>query len=221
MRFDILTIFPDIFDSYLNESIIKRAIENKKIKVAIHDIRAFSKDKHNRVDDSPYGGGVGMVMKVEPIYRALKNIYRRKKSCVVLLSPRGKRWNQQLAQEYSQNYDQVIFICGRYEGIDERIMEFVDYQISLGDFVLTGGELPALTILDSLARLVPGVLGKDESSQDESHSKPGYIEYPHYTRPEHFRVKNKTYSVPKVLLSGNHKEIEQWKKDNAFSQKGD
>ena len=211
MRFDILTIFPNIFNSYLNESIIKRALDKKKIKVYIHNIRDFADDKHKTVDDIPYGGGVGMVMKAGPIYRAYKSIRRTKKSICILLSAKGETWNQQTAQKMTEKYTQIILICGRYEGVDERVRNFIDAEISIGNYVLTGGELPAMVILDSVTRLLPGVLGKDESSTVESHSKKGYIEYPHYTRPRIFKIGKKSYSVPEVLTSGNHAEIKKWR----------
>lgn len=217
MRFDILTIFPNIFDSYLNESIIKRALESDHININVHDIRLFSNNRHKTVDDAPYGGGVGMVMKIEPLYSALQAIQRLERSRVILLSPRGSVWDQSTVRQYTSAYDQLILICGRYEGIDERIMEFVDEEISIGNYVLTGGELPALVVVDSISRLLPGVLGKDVSSQDESHSAPGYIEYPHYTRPEVFTVGDNSYKVPDILLSGNHALIEEWRKKNARS----
>lgn len=215
MQFDILTIFPDIFDSYINESIIGRAQEEKHITINVHNIRDFADDKHKTVDDKPYGGGVGMVMKIEPLYKCLQSVKRSQKSRVILLSPRGKKWQQQIAQSYSNEYNQIILICGRYEGVDERIQNFIDEEISIGDYVLTGGEIGALVLVDSLTRLIPGVLGKDESSDEETHSIPGYIEYPHYTRPEHFEADGIKYSVPEILMSGHHAQIEEWKKDNA------
>lgn len=215
MQYDILTIFPEIFDSYINESIIKIAQEKNKIQINTHDIRENSKDKHNKVDDKPYGGGVGMVMKIGPIYRTLEKIKRKKNSHVILFTPKGKKWNQQMAQKYAKDYSQVIMICGRYEGIDDRIKNFIDEEVSIGDYVLTGGELGALVLIDSISRLIPGVLGKDESSKEDSHSKPGYLEYPHYTRPEEFKSEGKVYKVPKILLSGNHAEIEKWREKHS------
>jgi len=213
MKFHIITIFPNIFDSYINESIIARAKKKKKIEIKVYDLRSFTNDKHKTVDDTPYGGGAGMVMKVEPIYKAIKSITKGKKKKsrkIVLLSARGKTWNQQKAQKYSK-LNEIIFICGHYEGIDERVKNFVDEEISIGDYVLTGGELPALVILDSLTRLIPGVLGNKESARDESHSQKGILEYPQYTRPEIFTAQKKNYKAPKVLLSGNHKKIEEWR----------
>lgn len=215
MKFQLLTIFPDIFNSYINESIIKRAQEKKLIKLRIHNLRDWTNDRHKTVDDTPYGGGVGMLMKIEPLYKALKKIKGRtwgknKNKKVILLSAGGKTWNQKLAKKYAK-LDEIIFVCGRYEGVDARIKHFIDEEISIGDYVLTGGELPALVIIDSITRLIPGVLGNTESITDESHSQEGIMEYPQYTRPETFAVAKKKYSVPPVLLSGNHRKIAEWK----------
>jgi len=210
MQYDILTIFPNIFDSYINESILGRAQKSKKIKIKVHDIRKNAVDKHNTVDDKPYGGGPGMVMMVEPIYKTLKKIKHKKNSKVVLLSAKGKTWTQQKAQRYKK-LDQLILICGHYEGVDERVKNFIDEEISIGDYVLTGGELGAMVLVDSTARLIPGVLGKEASLKEESHSKKGYLEYPQYTRPEVFKIGKKQYKVPEVLLSGHHAKIKQWR----------
>lgn len=206
MRFDFLTIFPNIFSSYLDESILGRAQKTKKVIFETHDLRDYSSDKHRTVDDRPYGGGVGMVMKVEPIYKALKSIPKKKKRRVLLMSAKGKIFTQADAKRMTK-YDQIVIICPRYEGVDERVVEYVDEEVSIGQFVLTGGELPAMMIADAVTRLLPGVLGKDESSQDESHNINGQLEYPQYTRPETFRKK----TVPKELLSGNHKDISAWR----------
>lgn len=206
MRFDILTIFPAVFSPYLGESIMKRAVQKKKVSFYTHDIRSFTTDKHRTVDDRPYGGGVGMVMKVEPVYKAMKALPKKKKRRVILLSAKGKALTQKKAHELAK-LDQVVLICPRYEGIDERVLEYVDEEISIGNYVLTGGELPAMVVIDAVTRLIPGVLGKDESSHDESHSEEGVLEYPQYTRPEVFRKKR----VPKELLSGNHEGIAAWK----------
>ncbi len=218
MTFHIITIFPNIFNSYLNESILKRAQENKLIKIKIHDLRQWTIDKHKTVDDTPYGGGAGMVMKITPIHKALcalksqiSNSKFQTKSKIVLLSAKGKTWNQQIAQKYSK-LDNIVLICGRYEGVDERVKKFVDEEISIGDYVLTGGEIPALAIIDSITRLLPGVLGNVESAKSESHITVGVLEYPQYTRPEIFQVDGKKYRVPKILLSGNHQEIAKWRK---------
>lgn len=220
MQFDLITIFPKIFDSYFNESILARAQKTKKIKIKIHNLRDYSSDKRKTVDDKPYGGGVGMVMKIEPLYKAIKSIkskvhkVKSRKSKVILLSAKGKRLNQQLANKFSK-LDNLILICGRYEGVDERIKYFIDEEVSIGDYVLTGGEIPALVIVDAVSRLLPGVLGKDESNKEESHSQAGVLEYPHYTRPADFiffdNKKNKKLKIPPILLSGDHKKIQEWR----------
>jgi len=215
MKFHLLTIFPDIFNSYLNEGILKRAQAKKIIKFEIHNLRDWTKDKHKTVDDTPYGGGAGMLMKIEPLYQAISSIKKLNKKIkpskrkIILLSASGKKWDQAKAQKYSK-LEEIIFVCGRYEGVDARISNFIDEEISIGDYVLTGGELPALTIIDSLTRLLPGVLGNKDSIIEESHAAIGLLEYPQYTRPEIFKVKNKKYSVPKVLISGDHKKIKEW-----------
>lgn len=213
MRFDILTIFPNIFDSYLNESIIKRAQKNKHIKIVIHDIRKYSKDKHKKVDDIPFGGGAGMVMTPQPLHDCIKAIKKKNKGPVIYLSPQGKTFTQIRAEKFAQKQQDIILLCGRYEGIDQRIIDLlVDEEISIGNYVLTGGELPAIVLVDAITRLIPGVLGKDESHHQDSFSKAfkRKKEHPHYTRPEVFNNK----SVPKVLLSGNHKLIAEWRKNN-------
>ncbi len=211
MTFKILTIFPNIFYSYINESIIKRAISKKQIKIATYNIRDFSEDRHKKVDDSPYGGGPGMLMKIEPLYLALKSLKKESnKRKIILLSASGKKWNQKLASKYSK-LDELVLICGRYEGVDNRIKKFIDEEISIGDYVLTGGELGSLVIIDSITRLLPGVLGNKESFIDESHTNDGILEYPQYTRPEVFKANNKNYKVPKILLSGNHQKIKDWR----------
>jgi tRNA (guanine37-N1)-methyltransferase len=215
MNFKIITIFPKIFDSYFSESIIKRAQKQGIIKITSQDLREFSNDRHKTIDDTPYGGGAGMLMKIEPLYKALKKMAPRanQKRKIVLLSAQGQRWTQQLAQKYSK-LNEVIFICGRYEGVDERIKNFIDDEISIGDYVLTGGELGAMVMIDSITRLLPGALGNEQSSQDESHSQAGILEYPQYTKPEKFKIKNKSYDVPEILLSGNHQKIKEWQEKN-------
>ncbi len=229
MRFDFITIFPEMFDSYLNESILKRATEKKLVSFEAHDLRKWSTDKHKTVDDSPYGGGAGMVMKVEPIYNALKDIkieklrnrktekQKNRGTRVILLSAKGKQFTQKDAIRLAKNYNQIIFICGRYEGVDERVAKYlVDEEISTGPYVLTGGELPAMTIADAISRNIPGVLGKEESLEDESHGTPGKKAHPQYTRPEIFKTKNgEEWEVPKILLSGDHKKIEEWRMKNS------
>ena len=219
MKFNIITIFPAIFDSYFNESIIKRAQKKKLIEIKIHNLRDWTSDKHKTVDDTPYGGGAGMVLKVEPIYKALSALKKQEtrnkkqtKSTTILLSAKGKKWNQQLAKKYSK-LDEIIFICGRYEGVDERVKKLADEEISIGDYVLTGGELGAMTIIDSITRLLPGVLGNSQSAINESHSEPGVLEYPQYTRPEEFIINGRNQKVPKILLSGDHQKIYDWRKN--------
>lgn len=206
MRFDLLTIFPKIFGPYLNESILKRAQKKKLVSFHFHDLRDFTADKHRSVDDRPYGGGPGMVMKVEPIYKALKALPKSKKRRILLMSAKGKTFFQADAKRLSK-YRQLIIVCPRYEGVDERVVDYVDEEVSIGNYVLTGGELPTMVVVDAVTRLLPGVLGKDESSVDESHSVPGVLEYPQYTRPEVFRKKR----VPRELLSGHHQDIATWR----------
>ena len=216
MKFNIITIFPEIFSSYFNEGIIKKAQEKKIIKINIHDLRNFTNDKRRTVDDTVYGGGAGMLMKIEPLYKAIKKIAEKKKTSgqkIILLSAKGKKWNQTLAQKYSK-LKNITLICGRYEGVDDRIKNFIDEEISIGDYVLTGGEIGAMTIVDSITRLIPKVLGNNESLKDESHNNKNILEYPQYTKPAEFKIASKKYSVPKVLLSGNHKLIEEWKEKN-------
>ncbi len=210
LRFDIITIFPNIFMPVLNESILKRAQESKKISIKVHDLREYTLDKHKKVDDRPFGGGPGMVMMAQPIFDAVKKIKGRRKAKVVLMCAGGTPLVQKKAKMYSKEKN-IILICGHYEGIDERVREkLVDESISIGDYVLTGGELPSMVFVDCIARLVPGVLGKEESLKDESFER-NLLEYPQYTRPANFRGMN----APNVLLSGNHKDIENWRKDQA------
>lgn len=219
MQFDIITIFPDIFDSYLKESILYRAQKSKAIKIKVHDLRHFTTDKHKTVDDTPYGGGPGMLMKVDPLYKAIKKI-KRKNGRVILLSPQGKTFNQRKAKTL-RKYNQLVLICGRYEGFDARVKKFVDEEISIGDYVLSGGELGAMVITETIARTLPGVLGAKESLDEESFgADSSFIEHPHYTRPEIFKFKDskgklKEAKVPKVLLSGHHKKIDEWRKKHS------
>lgn len=217
LRFDILTIFPGMFSCYLDESMMKRAQANKLIDIRVHDIRSWAVSKHRQVDDRLFGGGPGMLLKIEPIYRALKELKAiksklKKRPYVVLLSPRGTRFTQRVAERLVK-HDRIVFLCGRYEGVDQRVTDhLVDEEISVGDYVLTGGELPAMTILDSISRLVPGVVGKEASIVEESHSSEGFIEHPQYTRPERFSPKKGvSWDVPEVLLSGDHKKIADWR----------
>ncbi|HNV97341.1 MAG TPA: tRNA (guanosine(37)-N1)-methyltransferase TrmD [bacterium] len=211
MEFNIITIFPHIVDSYYKESILGRAQKNKIIKINYINLRDFTNDKHRSVDDSPYGGGAGMILKVEPIVKAIKSIKRKKKSKIILLDPKGKKYNQKIANDFSK-LNQIIFVNGYYEGIDARVDKFIDEKISIGDFILTNSELATAIMIDSITRLIPKVLGNKESLKYESHD--AGLEYPQYTRPEIFQHKNKNYRVPSVLLSGNHKEIELWQKKN-------
>ena len=210
MRFNIITIFPKIFDSYLKESLILKAQKNKIIDIKIWNLRDFSKDKRKTVDDKPFGGGPGMVLKVEPIYQAvnfIKNKNKNKKKRVILFSPRGKELNLKVLKRLLK-YDELVLICGRYEGVDERVLKHVaDEEISIGNYILSGGELPALVLIESLSRLIPGFLGKYESLEYTRGS------WPAYTRPAVFSPKkNIKWKVPNVLLSGDHKKIEEWRK---------
>lgn len=211
--FDVITIFPEIFHAYLGESIMKRAAEKGLIEITLFNLRDFSTDKHRTVDDYPYGGGSGMVFKVEPVYHALQAVRADgRERRIILLSPQGKTYTQEWAEELSKERRRIVLICGRYEGVDERVREYlVDEEVSIGDYVLTGGELAALVIIDTVARLVSGVLGDDESAREESFSW-GLLEYPHYTRPPDFEG----MKVPEVLLSGNHGEIEKWRRREAL-----
>lgn len=213
MKCDIITIFPGIFQAYLSEGILKRAIHKGLIEVRVHNLRDYTKDRHRTVDDYPYGGGSGMVMKPEPFFTAVETLYpdtstRR----VIILSPAGKPFNQYLATELSGESRRLIFLCGRYEAIDERVRTaLADDELSIGDYVLTGGELPALVIIDAVARLIPGILGDEYSAEEESFSW-GILDYPHYTRPPVYRG----LSVPEILLSGNHKDIKKWRRKEAL-----
>lgn len=211
MKFDIITIFPKMFESPLGETIIKRAVEKGLVEFCLHDIRDYAKDKHRSVDDSPYGGGAGMVMKPEPLVEAVESVPRIGKSLRVLLTPQGEKFSQVLAREFS-SFDQLMLICGRYEGIDERARNLIaEREISIGDYVVSGGEIPAMVLIDAVVRLIPGVLGNEESSKHESFES-GLLEYPQYTRPEVFRGER----VPDVLLSGHHAEIEKWRHEEAL-----
>ncbi len=261
MQFDIITIFPEAFTSYFVTSILKRAQEKGRVKIVVHNLRDYTTDKHKTVDDKPYGGGAGMVLKVAPLYKAVttlkSKVYKvsakggsasggksRKLihstssgSTVVLLAAGGKQFDQRMAEKFAK-FDQIIFICGHYEGVDARVEKFVDEIVSVGPYVLTGGELPTMTIVDAVTRLIPGVLGNPESLKEESFSEIAdfrlqisdlknkknhkskiinlkFKEYPHYTRPEVFASKKNTHwAVPKILLSGDHKKIEEWRKKN-------
>lgn len=227
MRFDIITIFPEIFDSYFKESILARAQKSGIVEIKVHNLRDWADGKHLTVDDTPYGGGAGMVLKVEPIYKALVEIVgrnnlpcfrkaKKSKTRIVLFSAKGERYVQGKAQDLSR-YDRIVLICGRYEGVDERVAQFlVDEEISVGDFILTGGEIPAMLVVDSVSRLLSGALGNKESIVEESFSREGYLEYPHFTKPEVFSPKRGTkWGVPEILLSGHHQNIKKWRDGEA------
>lgn len=214
MRIDIVTIFPGMFRGPLSESIIGRAAGRGLIEINVHDLRAWTEDKHKITDDYPYGGGPGMVMKVEPIAKAVDDLRRDNPGApVALLTPQGKVFNQGMARELAA-LPGLILICGRYEGVDERVRtHFCDMEISIGDYVLTGGEIPAMAVVDAVARLAPGVLGDSESATEESHS--GYlIEYPQYTRPAEFRG----LRAPEILLGGDHAKIEAWRREQSIAR---
>ena len=215
MRIDILTLFPEFFETLKTHSILARAIKAGKIELQVHNIREQASDNYGSVDDHPYGGGPGMVLKVDVLHRALVDVrskIRGESVKVILLTPQGQVFKQKIAGELKLETN-LILICGHYEGFDERIREYCDMEISIGDYVLTGGEIPAMVIVDAVARLLPGVLGDDTSSHDESHAD-GLLEYPHYTRPTEYDGKK----VPEILLSGNHKEIESWRKKMAHER---
>jgi tRNA (guanine37-N1)-methyltransferase len=210
MRIDILTLFPEMFDGFLNTSIIKRARDNGDVDIRIHNFRDYSTDKHNRVDDYPYGGGAGMVLMCEPIFRAIEDI-RTDDSLVIMMSPSGKVFKQEVAVDLSKK-KHLILLCGHYEGFDERIRTIVDMELSIGDYVLTGGEVPAMAITDAVTRLIPGVITKE--SLDSESFNDGLLDYPNYTRPEEFRGMR----VPDVLLSGHHKNIEEFRNNERIKR---
>jgi tRNA (guanine37-N1)-methyltransferase len=211
MRFDVLTIFPGMFSAYLEEGMLGRAVKRGLMDVRLVNIRDFAEGTHKATDDRPYGGGDGMVMTPEPMYRALKSVDRLEKSLVILLSPQGKTFDQATAWELSR-WDQLILTCGRYEGVDERVrLTSIDRELSIGDYVLSGGELGALIVMDAVSRLVPGVLGGERSNQEDSFED-GLLEYPQYTRPRVFQGEE----VPSVLLSGDHEKIRLWRRKEAL-----
>lgn len=214
MKIDILTLFPEMFKGPFDESIVQRAQKKKLVEMKIHNLRGWAKDKHRTVDDRPFGGGPGMILMVEPLYSALKDL-KKKSSKVILLTPQGKILQQKKAQALSKA-KHLILICGHYEGIDERVRKhLVDEEISIGDYILTGGELPAMVVVDTITRLIPGVLEKPEATQDESFSdQKGILESPQYTRPADF----KGWKVPEVLLSGDHQKIKAWRKKMALAK---
>jgi tRNA (guanine37-N1)-methyltransferase len=211
VHIDILTLFPQMFQGIFDSGIIKRAIDQKLVSLGVHNIRDYTHDKHHTADDYPYGGGAGMVLKPEPIFEAVESIEREADVPVILLSPQGRLFSQQVAQELAR-YSHLILICGHYEGVDERVREHLATdEISIGDYVLSGGELAAMVVIDAVFRLVPGVLGSEASPLDDSHVA-GLLEYPQYTRPDTYRG----WSVPEVLLSGNHAQIDNWRREQAI-----
>jgi tRNA (guanine37-N1)-methyltransferase len=223
MQFEVFTLLPEVFPSYLETSILKRARERGLIEVRVHNIRDHTRDKHHVTDDMPYGGGGGMVMKPEPVFEAVESVFGpasphsppepAASTPIILLTPQGRVFNQSIARELTQ-HPRIALLCGRYEGVDERIREhLVTDEISIGDYVLTGGELPALILIDAVARLLPDVLGDPTGAEDDSHAM-GLLEYPHYTRPPEFRG----WKVPEVLLSGDHGRIERWRREQALKR---
>lgn len=212
-KIQVVTLFPEMFEGVLNTSMLWKAQKNDAVKFELINLRDFGIGSRKTVDDTPYGGGDGMLLMAEPLFKAVEHTKANDPSAkVLLMTPRGERWRQQLAQEYAEASHGYIFICGRYEGYDERITTLVDAQLSVGDYVLTGGELPAMTIIDSIVRLLPGVLGGEASAEIESFSDGETLEFPQYTRPEEFRG----MKVPEVLLSGNHAEITKWREENSL-----
>ncbi len=209
MTFDIITLFPDMFKGPFDESIVKRARDKKLVEINLHNLRKWAVDKRGSVDDRPYGGGVGMVLRVEPIFNTIEETRNKKqKTKTILMDPRGKKFNQKMAREFAK-LDQLIIICGHYEGVDERVKDYlIDEAVSVGDYVLTGGEIPAMVITDTVTRLIPGVL-EPEATEIESFSNDNYLEFPQYTRPETFNG----WKVPEILLNGNHAEIKKWREN--------
>lgn len=226
MRFDIISVTPQAFESYFNTSILKRARERKQIDVRVHHLRDFAEGKYRQVDDKPYGGGAGMVLMPEPILKAVAKIKTKKKAKVIVFSAKGKQFNQKMAYDFSKKYDQLVLVSGRYEGIDERVVNILKAEeISIGPYVLTDGDVASMAVTSAVARLIPGVI-RLESLQEESHwnlllkkekdiPEGRGLEYPHYTRPEVLKFKGKAYRVPKVLLSGDHKKIKEWREHAA------
>lgn len=231
MKFDIITIFPQFFESFKTEALISRAQKKELVSINVHNLRDFADDKRGTVDDRPYGGGAGMVLMFQPIYKAVEKIKskvkgksKKLKTKVIVFNPKGKKFTQAMAREWGK-LDQLVMICGRYEGIDERVMtDVADEEISIGDYVLFGGEVPAMVVMEAVTRLLPGAIGAQESLKDESFNDAGemgkeqltkFIEYPHYTRPEVVVVKKRKIKVPDVLLSGDHKKIEEWRREQS------
>ena len=220
MQFEVFTLLPEVFPPYLESSILQRAQQRGLVDVRVHNIRDYTHDKHHTTDDTPYGGGGGMVMKAEPVFEAIEAVLGLEPGRlqppgipVILLDPQGRVFNQRVAEELSR-YERIALLCGRYEGVDERIRQhLVTDEISIGDYVLTGGELPALILIDAVSRLIPGVLGDPTGAEDDSHSM-GLLEYPHYTKPSEYRG----WKVPEVLLSGDHAKIEKWRREQALTR---
>ena len=213
MRIHILTLFPAMFSGPFSESIVKRAVDQGLVEISIYNIRDYTSDKHHVVDDSPYGGGPGMVLKPEPIFKAVEAVRGETGMPVILLTPQGKLFSHRVAEELAQN-EEMMLVCGHYEGVDERVREhLVTDEISIGDYILSGGELAAMVVVDAVVRQVPGVLGSEESVEDDSHAK-GLLEYPQYTRPQSFH----NWEVPEVLLSGNHAEIARWRRTQSLKR---
>lgn len=213
MKIDVLTLFPEMYSGVLNSSILKRARENKLVEINVHNIRDFTLDKHNRVDDYPIGGGEGMVLMPEPIYRAI-NHFKTEESIVIMLTPQGKTYNQKMAYEF-KNYKHIILLCGHYEGFDERIRSFVDMEISIGDFVLTGGEIASMVLIDSITRLIDGVIEKESHENDSFNNN--LLDYPVYTKPIDFMG----MKVPDILLSGHHANIDKWRREQQIKKTKD
>lgn len=213
MRFDIITIFPEIFESYFSKGIIEKAQKKGLVEIHVHDLRDYAKDKHKQVDDRPFGGSQGMVIKPEPVFGAVEEVKKEKEAIICLLSPKGKSFNSKMAESFAER-SQIILICGRYEGVDERVAKHLaTHEISIGDFVLSGGELAAMVLIDCVSRFLPGVVGKIESVKQESFSS-DILDYPQYTRPRSFRG----MQVPEVLFSGNHNKIELWRRRKALEK---
>ena len=213
MKFDIITIFPNIVEEYINTGIVRIAKEKKLVDIQIHDLRKWTDDKHKTVDDTPYGGGPGMVMKVEPIFKAVQEL-KKDNTKVLITTPKGEKLTQKKLEEFSKKENEhYIILCGRYEGFDQRIHDYlVDYEFSIGDYVLSGGELPALVLIDGITRLIPGVLGNEESLESETFNN-DTVDFPQYTKPEEFNG----WKIPDVLKSGNHEEIKKWREENRIS----
>ena len=214
MRFDIITIFPEMLGGVFDFGIVRRAVESGLIEISVHDLRDYTFDRHRQVDDRPFGGGAGMILKPEPLVRAIEAITGGPgEASTVLLSPQGRLFGQRMAEEFSRKA-RLVLICGRYEGVDERVIEhWIDDEVSIGDYVLSGGEIPAMVVVDAVTRLIPGALGCDESALRESFSD-GLLDYPHYTRPAEYRG----MKVPDVLLSGNHAEIDAWRRGRSIQK---